>query len=449
MQANRFCFLSSSADQSTRTMRFVYETVFSDNPPIQFTESIRFPENVSFEKLPPPLLSKLRSSLHLMLGVSYWKAFAAHEIDTGEIQLTPEEADFWTTLYTRGMGEFYYQNELDFRDYLQFPSVRSGGRNYYEHTLQNRALIGIGGGKDSIVAAELLRAGGISQSGLQIENHGQRSSTDAVIDALGIPAIKLVRTLDPQLSRLPGAYTGHVPVSAIYALLGVTTALLMDYRWVIVANEQSANEGTARYLGETVNHQWSKSIIFERLFRTYVKNFLSPDVEYFSLLRPYSELSIVSMFVRFPRYFHVFTSCNRNFRMHCSTGSDSGALWCGTCAKCAFAYLVLAAFLDRETVRSIFGKNLLADEALVPLYRELLGLTERKPFDCVGTIDEVKAAFALVLRRGEHDDASGMKLYKNEVLEKGFEPSLAIHRALQWRDDHCIPEMLLRLLPRT
>jgi hypothetical protein len=61
---------------------------------------------------------------------------------------------------------------------------------------------------------------------------------------------------------------------------------------------------------------------------------------------------------------------------------------------------MMRAFLPAETVNDIFGKNLFTDEALLPLFHELLGIEGCKPFECVGTEEEMREAFALVKKRG-------------------------------------------------
>lgn len=45
----------------------------------------------------------------------------------------------------------------------------------------------------------------------------------------------------------------------------------------------------------------------------------------------------------------------------------------------------------------IFSKNLFEDIALLPILKQLLGIAENKPFECVGTYDEVQVALALTL----------------------------------------------------
>ena len=52
---------------------------------------------------------------------------------------------------------------------------------------------------------------------------------------------------------------------------------------------------------------------------------------------------------------------------------------------------------------SIFGANLLDDPDLLPLLNDLTGVSQSKPFDCIGTIDEVNAVLVNLIRklRGE------------------------------------------------
>lgn len=42
----------------------------------------------------------------------------------------------------------------------------------------------------------------------------------------------------------------------------------------------------------------------------------------------------------------------------------------------------------------IFGENLLDKISLIPLMKQLSGLASEKPFECVGTIDEVNSALS-------------------------------------------------------
>lgn len=120
----------------------------------------------------------------------------------------------------------------------------------------------------------------------------------------------------------------------------------------MLSNESSANETYVS--GRQVNHQYSKSTEFERDFRSYVTDYLDDSIQYFSLLRPWSEWQIAKKFVTYPQYFPVFQSCN--------LGSKTD-IWCADCAKCLYVYILLSAFLDDETLVKIFGKNMLDCES--------------------------------------------------------------------------------------
>jgi hypothetical protein len=91
-------------------------------------------------------------------------------------------------------------------------------------------------------------------------------------------------------------------------------------------------------------------------------------------------------------------------------------MWCGNCPKCAFAFVHLSAFLSKDAVIKMFMKNLLADEYLIDLYKELLGIKGIKPFDCVGTFEETTLAFYLVYKKNEFNDEAIMKMFIKEVL---------------------------------
>jgi len=125
-----------------------------------------------------------------------------------------------------------------------------------------------------------------------------------------------------------------------------------------MALEKSADVPQTSKDGIDVNHQYSKSSEFENDFRSYVTQFLTPDIEYFSLLRPFYEIKIAQMFARIAShtqevgpgldargYFDVFTSCNSNFRQ---SGEKSFTRWCGRCPKCAFMFAALAPFVAQN-----------------------------------------------------------------------------------------------------
>jgi hypothetical protein len=121
----------------------------------------------------------------------------------------------------------------------------------------------------------------------------------------------------------------------------------------------------------------------------------------FSLLRPLGELRIAQLFARgpFEQFSEQFTSCNRSFRH-----GSHGFTWCGECPKCAFVFLALAPFVAKARLVGLWGENLLAKPMLEPTYRELLGLTGHKPFECVGEIDECRQAIRMLKATGDYPE---------------------------------------------
>ncbi|HSV77512.1 MAG TPA: hypothetical protein VLH37_10825, partial [Bacteroidales bacterium] len=201
--------------------------------------------------------------------------------------------------------------------------------------------------------------------------------------------LEVSRSLDPLLLKLneQGFLNGHTPFSALLAFITATAAYLTGYRHVALSNESSANEATIP--GTGINHQYSKSFEFEQDFREYLNAHISSDINYFSFLRPLNELQIGSLFSSMDEYHKVFKSCN--------VGSKTDT-WCCNCSKCLFTWIVLAPFIEKGRLMAIFGKNLFENAELIPFLDQLTGFAETKPFECVGTIDEVKAALRKTIR---------------------------------------------------
>lgn len=409
----RFTFAGFDHDIPTGVVRFQYE-LEKDSVVTEFTETISYDPAIvpTGQNFPAPAIQRILENLFLILGISYWKTYCLKEIVIKPFTLTRNQAEFWNTVYTKGLGEFFYENKIDYRGLISFP--------YDEHaepvSLTNvqtaeTSLVMLGGGKDSIVTAEMLRKGGkpfslITLSPTQIH--------EDVARAIGAPLVRVTRAIDPKLFELnkqPSVYNGHIPISAVYAWVDVLAAALTGSRYVVASNEESANYGNVEYLGSEINHQWSKSFEFETMLQDYLRSHVTRDIHYYSLLRPMKEIQIVEEFVKYPQYFPVFTSCNMNFRIL----EKQEYRWCGVCPKCAFVYLLLSAYLPKEELVGIFGKNLYDNASLLPLYRELLGLVGIKPFECVGTPEESKQAFDRAKQNKDYMNDPVITALKKEV----------------------------------
>lgn len=391
--ATTFEFVSRQYIEGSPDITFSYRVLFSDGEPLTFSETITLTDSQWATKLPIDFKEALLEDLHLVLGISYYKLFCPPAFELNSIFLTPDQVTFWNTLYTKGLGEFLYRNNLSASIVPSFSAHDVSVRIATSLPTKARSLlVGVGGGKDSIVALELLKK--YDRTGFVVATGKENTIAQNVTDIAGIGLQSMSRTLDPKLiAGVAGSYNGHVPISAVYAFLGVLEAALGGHAYIVVSNEYSSNFGNLLHEGTEVNHQWSKSTEFETLFQNYVRSQLTPSITYFSLMRPFYELRIVKLFTQLgTQYFEVFSSCNRNFA-HVHEGGTSR--WCGECPKCAFAFLMLSAFLSKEAVLHIFKKDLFEDKTLLPLFRDILGWGTLKPFDCVGTFDESRVALSM------------------------------------------------------
>ncbi len=355
--------------------------------------------------------------LGMMEIPSYWKTTCSPNIIVEAGYLNKQQINWWHDLIMKGMGEYFYKNKINFTqpNFLKIKLPTShGDRNIkliesFRGKLQERTLIPLGGGKDAIVTLELLKK--IPHQAFVLN---PKQEHKAILKIAGLPGrqageqnpIIVERTIDPKLLELnrKGFLNGHTPFSAYLAFLTVLVSVLFDYKYIALSNERSSNEGNVKYLGRIINHQYSKSFEFEKKFRQYSKKYLAEDVEYFSFLRPLYELQIAKIFAQYPKYFGAFLSCNKARKTYSGRKPVSAprrgygeARWCGKCAKCLFVFLALRPFAgEKQTVR-IFGKNLIEDTTMKPLLDELTGKKKFKPFECVGTIKESRAAFSLRL----------------------------------------------------
>jgi len=392
-----FEFTSFKFKPTKKRIFFSYKAEFKNRRPILFTETIILPRTPNLNGIPRGLFNKILEGLHIVIGISYYKLHFAPKIKLS-YSLSKKEAEFWNTLYKNGLGEFLYKNNLNPDRLAKFPFENGVKAVSYRLDQNGKSLVSVSGGKDSIVATELLKEQGFDITAFFVETQRKSDLVDKIIDISKINSLKIRRILDEKTLNGAG-YNGHIPVSAIYAFLGILCAVLYKYSYYIVANEHSSNFGNKKYRGEIINHQWSKSSEFENIFQEYVKNFITPNVRYFSLLRPFYEIRIADIFSKYKKYFPYFSSCNKNFTVK----KRNKKLWCNQCPKCVFVFTLLSVFLAKKELEIIFGKNLYQDKKLLPLFRDILGFGKMKPLDCVGTFQESRAALYLASRKFKSD----------------------------------------------
>jgi hypothetical protein len=234
-----------------------------------------------------------------------------------------------------------------------------------------------------------------------------------------------------------GAYNGHIPVTAINSAILTCAAILYGFDSIAFANERSASSATLEYDGQQVNHQWSKGWAFERAFAAHVRSHVAAGLDYFSLLRPFSELAVTRAFAKSGgAYFDAFSSCNRNFRI---LGPKPADRWCGQCPKCHFVFLALAPFCPKPRLLKIFGRNLLDDESQAGGFDALIEYRDHKPFECVGEAAEARAAFAVLAQRPEWREDALVARFREEIAPQRDAGSLALEPWLRAGEEHGVP----------
>lgn len=381
----QFIFKDYVFNEQTKTLELIYSL---DNI-VDFHEKYVFDfDFISYDK---EQLDLAISNLFIMAGVSYFKAYIPSEIVVSKGRLDSTLAEFFSKTYSKGLGEFWYVNKLDPNTKVSFP-VNTDSINSMNNGFKDGLLIGLGGGKDSLVIVEGLRNSGKPVSTWSL-NH--RSQFEPLVKTVGLKHLFVERVIDNKLLELnkDDALNGHVPISTIIACTGVIVTILSGNRDVVVGNEQTANEPTLEYNGVDINHQYSKTQEFEKDFQGVLSHLFGDSLRYYSFLRPLSELRIAEIFVKdsLDKYFGVFSSCNKAYTL-----SSNSMSWCGVCPKCVFMFLILTPFVERAKLESIWGgKNLLLDPNLSSTVKEILGISGERPLDCVGEVKESRAAMRL------------------------------------------------------
>ncbi len=360
------------------------------------------------------ILQELIFSLGMVELISYWKIVCPPNVYIKCGGLDDYQMDWWKKQYFYGLGEFFHTNGIKDVDIDNFMNIIPEGEITAEESAPytgEGVLIPIGGGKDSAVTIELLKD--ISPRSCYIINpRGATSDTARIAGFADEDIITAKRTLDENMLRLnkEGIYlNGHTPFSAIVAFSAVIEAYLCGRKYIALSNEASANESTVS--GSYVNHQYSKSFEFEKDFCEYEGKYIGSGIRYFSLLRVWSEYQIAGYFAGLKKYHPVFKSCN--------AGSKKN-IWCCSCSKCLFVYLILSPFLSESELVGIFGENLADKEKLLEDFRKLIGEVPEKPFECVGSRGEVNTAVCETIAKTEGKLPFLLRYYKTSPLYEQY-----------------------------
>jgi hypothetical protein len=373
-------------------------------------EDLRFHFTVWYEDVDLDDLARLygdelvdRLAFHVaMFQINAVASLAPDAIELGPYArfATRRFIELWTTVFRRVWAQWRFENR---RPNYAGPTFGSPpAEPVHARTSEGgpvELLAFCGGGKDSLVALKLLERAGLPFATLSYAHsiYGPASQQHALLDRVGGVSARVraerewviddfmdapVAALRPEL-HVGSVLAAETPASLFAAL---PIALARGYRGLVLAHEASANADNLVWAGEGVNHQWGKSWDAERRLDEYVRADLLADVRYFSVLQPIHDEVIFELLAKDADLAPLTHSCNLR------------KPWCGTCAKCVYVWLQMAAHLPDAVVRAVFAEPLGERPENERWLRELLGLSGHTPFECVGSVPEARLALALLPR---------------------------------------------------
>jgi len=366
-------------------------------------------KDLKFKSLQSKEVQNMVFHMGLIELISYWKCTCSPKVIIKCGYLDEEQINWWKKIYFYGLGELFYTNNIK-TNITDFMNIECTGNKLEYAKIEDNLegyIVPIGGGKDSVVTLETLKFDKEKDYCLIIN---PKPVTLKCAEASGIRKeniIEIYRTIDKNLLDLnkQGFINGHTPFSAMLAFTSYFGAYLLSKKYVALSNENSANESNV--IGEKINHQYSKSFEFECDFMEYSEKYLKAQVKYFSFLRPLNELQIAKIFSKHKKYHPVFKSCNVGSK-------ESNWNWCCNCPKCLFAYIILSPYLYKDELVNIFGKDLYEKEELLTTFIELTGNGETKPFECVGTFEEVNFAISKTIEKMQNNELPYLLKYYKE-----------------------------------
>ena len=412
--------------------RFYFEKFEFDKPSLKasfyysFDKKESFIEVIDFNaerflvrgELNNEVINNILFHIHIALWISYYKLFPTSELVVESGFLDDFQVNYWKNFFTQWLWEFFITNDLDPTELINFKNLEEGLSKKYkkiDFEIWKKIILPIWWWKDSIVSYSLIK-----EAGLDFDTYVFWKLDKIKEDTSKIMwkrPLLIKRQLSTNLFNLNSQwyYNGHVPITWLIAFISELVCYLFDYRYIVLSNEKSASEENTIWKGIKINHQYSKSLEFEEDFSNYVNKYISTEIKYFSLLRWLYEYKIAKIFSKQKEFFKDFSSCNNNFKIQWDIQSKK---WCNKCEKCSFVFLILSNFLDIKELENIFWENLFNREDLVVIFKELIWLSNHKPFECVGTYEESFLSAYNAINKYKEREYLVLENIKNIVLEE-------------------------------
>ena len=395
-------------------------------------------ENITNNNVDKDFLEYLFFNFGIINAINYYKLTCSKKFSIKCGYLNDEQKKFFKKLFYNGLSELLYKNNLNitYEDFFDIDVINKK-LNFEIQDTFNGNLIPIGGGKDSIVTLEILKDEK-NKNKCFVYKRNIYPDDKAILNTIHTAGyddndiLYFNVTLDPLMLKLnkEGFYNGHVPLSSCLAFASYIMAYLNNKKYIVLSNEASANEGNVN--GTNINHQYSKSYEFEKDFREYTSNYFTKYIEYFSLLRCWNEFQIVKRFLQQPKYLDVFRSCNIGMKKN---------EWCGNCSKCLYVYIMLYPFVNKDKLIEIFHSDMLDNIQYKDIFLGLINQDVDKPFECVGTRDEINYALGLAIQNNDNLPVL-LRYYKDNYYNKDIKYNIENY----YNSENFINKKFLRMI---
>ena len=389
---------------------YIITYYFRINNLIEFTPKLKI--NKSIIRKNDEMTKYIIFNIGMIELISYWKATCSKNVIINAGYLNNEQIKWFKKLYFLGLGELFYKNNINtsIDEFMEIVCTKEKNNIFIEKTEKKGNLIPIGGGKDSCVTLEILKS--IKEENTCFMINPKEEMINCINTAGYENSLAVTRILDKKIIELneQGFINGHTPFSSLVAFISYLIAYETDKENIILSNESSANEETI--IGTNINHQYSKTYEFEKDFNNYIEKYFVKEIKYFSILRPLKEIQIAYIFSKYEKYHQIFRSCN--------LGSKNKEWnWCCNCPKCLFIYIILSPFLSKEQLIKIFKEDLFEKDNLLEEFKQLIGKTPTKPFECVGSVEEVIYSLEKVINNKKYEELPYLlKYYKENIKGK-------------------------------
>ncbi len=400
--------------------------IFYSADQFQFSTKIYYHE-ISFsslkERYSERVIREIAAYMALFEGMKLCSLFPKYyDVSAIADSLAEPVLELFTKIYNGAFAQNLYENKVV--DYagpeIIYPGTRLSDSKPTAIDGDGRTVLAAcGGGKDSILAMKLLQEAEIPFASMQY-SHSVYGKADLQHDLIS----GVIQEVTPIRSHKISIYDDFLEYPFMDLYFGENSGILFpetevsifeslplilsgEYNYLALANEKSANTGNMFWeeRGQEVNHQWGKGYKAEKMFNEFIQENLVSNFTYFSILQPIYDFRIFKNLARYPEVLPKIHSCNIQ------------KPWCKKCPKCAYVWLGLMAVFEPALVDAVFGSNLFDDEDLLPTFRQMLGLTEHTPFECIGEIDESRLAMKSCLEKGLSGKA--LNMFEQEVLSKG------------------------------